>query len=192
MSTTQRFHRDPAAPETAEKFEFGEEFLTLFTAGMGRIAELQKKTIEIAAQQNAEIIGVWKKAVEKLPGKPGLPVLEAAVGGFERYAEAQKDAIDLVVEQSQAFGNLMKERTAAVKKVNDGAVEFVKKSVERAVATQKKMLDHGAAQVKAAMEAAGKQPGYEGSPAEAAADSIQRGVNAIVDAQKELMDMAVR
>jgi hypothetical protein len=63
--------------------------------------------------------------------------------------------------------------------------------MERVVAIQKKALDQSAAQSREMIENSAKQFGKD-SPVEAAADSMQRGVDAIVDAQKELLDMAIR
>jgi hypothetical protein len=137
MSTTQRVHRDPAAPEPPAKVDFG-EVATLFTAGVGRIADMQKKSIEIAAQQNAEVVELWKKTVQKLPGAPGLFMLDLQNTGFDRYAETQKAAIDFFVEQSHAFADLLKERTTAAEKATEDADNFAKKSMERVVAMQKK------------------------------------------------------
>ncbi|MGD0366263.1 MAG: hypothetical protein ABSA94_02310 [Acidobacteriaceae bacterium] len=192
MSTTQRVHRDPAAPEPPAKIDVGESVASLFTTGVGRIAEIQKKTIEMAAQHNAEAVELCRNAVQKLPGAPGLFMLDLQSTGFDHYAEIQKVAIDFFVEQSRAFADLLKVRTATAEKVIEDADSFAKKSVERAVAMQKKALEHSAAQAKTVFESSNRQFGVEGSPVGAAADSIQRGVDAIVDAQKELLDMAVR
>jgi len=192
MSTTQRVHRDPAAPEPPAKIDVGESVASLFTTGVGRIAEIQKKTIEMAAQHNAEAVALYRNAVQKLPGAPGLFMLDLQSTGFDHYAEIQKVAIDFFVEQSRAFADLLKVRTATAEKVVEDADSFAKKSVERAVAMQKKALEHSAAQAKTVFESSNRQFGVEGSPVGAAADSIQRGVDAIVDAQKELLDMAVR
>jgi len=192
MSTTQRVHRDPAAPEPPAKIDVGESVASLFTTGVGRIAEIQKKTIEMAAQHNAEAVELCRNAVQKLPGAPGLFMLDLQSTGFDHYAEIQKVAIDFFVEQSRAFADLLKVRTATAEKVVEDADSFAKKSVERAVAMQKKALEHSAAQAKTVFESSNRQFGVEGSPVGAAADSIQRGVDAIVDAQKELLDMAVR
>ncbi|HEX4065073.1 MAG TPA: hypothetical protein VHZ09_03540 [Acidobacteriaceae bacterium] len=191
MSTTQRVHRDPAAPEPPAKVD-PTEMMALFTSGVKRMAEVQKKGIEIAVQQNTELVDLWRKTVEKLPGAPGLFMLELGSSGFGRYAEIQKAAIDLVVEQSHAFANLLKERTAAATQVTEDADNFRKRSVERVVALQKKVLEQSAAQAKAVVEKSYEQFGIEGSAAKTATDSIQHGVDAIVDAQKELLDMAVR
>ncbi len=191
MNATQRIHRDAAAPEPPAKIDFG-EVATLFTSGVERIAEVQKKGIEIAVQHNSELVNLWKNSLQKLPGAPGLFMLELESSGFGRYAEIQKAAIDLVVEQSHAFADLVKERTTAATRVTEDADGFAKKSVERVVALQKKVLEQVAAQAKAIVETSNEQFGVKGSPGETASDSIQRGVDAIVDAQKELLNMAVR
>lgn len=178
-------------PPGKEKVDWAESMAKLFTAGVGRIADVQKKGLDIAIQQNAELIDVWKKAIQKVPGTPGLFLLELGASGFDHYAEVQKAAIDLVVEQSKAFADVLKERAATATNANEEVDQFTKKSIERVVAMQKKALDQSAAQAKAVVETSSKQFG-EGSPVEMAAGSMQRGVDAIVDAQKELLDMAVR
>lgn len=190
MSAAQRV-REPIAPPEKDKTVWGDSFAKLFTAGVGRIADIQKKSIDVAAQQHTEIVDLWKKAIQKLPGAPGLLLLELEAGGFDRFAEIHKAAIDLAVEQSKAFAEMLKERTATAAKGTEGVDNFAKKSVERVIAMQKKALDQSAAQARAVVEKSSRQFG-EGSPVEAAADSMQRGVAAIVDAQKELLDMAVR
>jgi hypothetical protein len=190
MSASQRV-REPVGIPEKDKPDWPESVANLFAAGVGRLAEVQKKSIDIAAQQNTELMDLWKKAVQKIPGAPGLFLLELGRSGFDRYVEIHKAAIDLEVEQSKAFAELLKERTTTAGKVNEGMNEFTKKSVERVIAMQKKALDQSAAQAKAVVEKSSRQFG-EDSPVEAAAESVQRGVEAIVDAQKELLDMAVR
>jgi hypothetical protein len=60
------------------------------------------------------------------------------------------------------------------------------------VATQKKALDNSVAQSKAAFETAKKQFGLTGTPVEAAAESFQRGVDSLIETQKELLDIAAK
>jgi hypothetical protein len=192
MSVTPKVPRESAAPESPKKTDFVEAVTKLFTSGAERAAEVQKKAIDVAAQQSAEVIDLWKKTIQKVPGAPGLFLLELAGSGIERYAETQKGVIELVLEQSCAWADLVKDRTATATRASEDIVTFAQESAERVVATQKKAIDHGAEQTRAAFESAKKQFGSHGGPVGVAADSIQRGVNAIVDAQKELLDMAVR
>jgi len=157
-----------------ESPKFRRRALRLRRNRMPRLSSCARKPFRSCPARLASLCSIWQNS------------------GFDRYAEIQKVAIDFFVEQSRAFADLLKERTATAEKVVEDADSFAKKSVERAVAMQKKALEHSAAQAKAVFESSSRQFGVEGSPVEAAADSIQRGVDAIVDAQKELLDMAVR
>jgi len=63
--------------------------------------------------------------------------------------------------------------------------------MERSVAIQKKGLDFSAAQTKAMFEMVKKQFGITGGPVEAVANSFHRGMETVIETQKELLDMAV-
>src|SRR4051794_25271192 len=86
-----------------EAAEVRDTFVTLFSHGVDRLAEVQKRAIDVAVQQNAEIIDIYKKFGMKVPGTARVPLLEVASTVFERYAETQKHAIDVAVEQSHAW-----------------------------------------------------------------------------------------
>ena len=190
MSTAQRV-REPVGVPEKDKVDWAESVMKLFSTGVGRLADVQKKSIDIAQQQNTEAGELWKKAIQKVPGSPGLFLLELQASGFERYADMQRAMIDMAVDQSKAFTELVRDRTTTATKVNEEVDNFAKKSMERVVAMQKKALDQSAAQAREVVESSTRQFGKD-SPVEAAADSMQRGVDAIVDAQKELLDMAIR
>src|ERR1039457_6607770 len=79
----------------------------LYTSGIERLAELQKKGLEIAVRHNAEVVSTWKKIAV---AAPGLLMFDLANTAFERFAETEKNAIDLMVEQTHTFAKLVKER----------------------------------------------------------------------------------
>ena len=108
---------------------------------------------------------------------------------FERYAETQKGAIDLVVDQTHAIAGAAKERNAKVNKAAEQGVKLAEEAIEQSIAVQKTALDYSAKQSKAAFESAKKQFGYAGTPAGAAADSVQLGVEVVIGAQKDLLDV---
>jgi len=189
MSAAQKV-REPAAVPEREKVDWTKFITNLFTTGVGRIAEVQKKSIDIATQQNAEVLEVYDKAIEKVSGGPGLFMLELQGSGFERFAEIQKATIDLFVDQSTAFADLVKDRIATATKVNEEVDTFAKKSMERVIAMQKKALDQSGVQAKAVMESSSKQFAA-GNAMGTVAETMRRGVDAIVDAQKELLNIAV-
>jgi hypothetical protein len=175
---------------TFAEAEVTETAANYYTKGVERLAEVQKKGIDLALRQNAELLEAGKKFAQLVPGAPGLFLLDLAANAFERYADTQKGAIDLVLEQSHALVGQLKERGATVTAATENAAAIVQQAVEHSVAAHKRALDYSAAQSKAAFETAKEKFGLAGTPAEVAADSLQHGVEGLIEAQKELLDIA--
>ena len=192
MSPTPKPIRDHVTEEPHEAAEVKNTFFALYARGIDRLAEVQKRTLDIALQHNAEMVNAWKKLGPKVPGTPQLPGLEVATTVFERYAEAQKNAIDLAVEQSHAWIEAYKDRSSVADKATENAVHMTNQAVERSVAAQKKVLENAAAQTKAVVETARQQMGFTGTPMETVVSSFQRGVDTFVEAQKEMLDLVAR
>jgi hypothetical protein len=141
--------------------------------------------------QNAELTEAWKKIVQKLPGAPGLFMLDLAKSAFETYADTRKSAIDMMVEQGHTLAEITKDNVTTASKASEGMVGAVQKSVERAAAMQKQVLDQTAAHTKVVLDTVKQQFGFAGWPAGTAVDSFHRGVDAVIEAQKDLLDIAV-
>lgn len=191
MNATKKANNEPIAAEVTEKTDALESAVTLYIKGVERLAEVQKKGIELAAKQNAELIDAWKKFASAVPYAPSPVLLDWATSAFEQYAEARKGAIDLVVEHTQSMAGLVKDSTSSATKTTEGAVAFVKEMVDRSVTTQKKALELYSAQTKAVFENAKRVSGLAGSAA-AAADSFQRGVDTLITSQIEFLDVAAK
>jgi hypothetical protein len=189
MSPTPRVNREPAGEELTGKPEIQDSFTSLFLRGVERIAEIQKQTIDLAMQQNTEMVDALKKATERVPGAARLPLFDLANGAVTRCADTQKAAIDFVVEQSQVWTDTLKDRARDDKKAADSTTNRAKQTMERSFAVQKKALDQGAAQAKAVVDIARHQFGFSGTQADAMTDSFRKGVDTIVEAQKELLDL---
>jgi hypothetical protein len=185
MNTARKSTKGTA--KVAEKNEVVETFLPLYTKNVQRLAEFQKKSLEIAAEQNAELMGACKKAFSFIPEAPGSLLFDLIGQTFERFVETEKGAIDLAVEQSQAVAGLAQERGASAAKVAEGVTALFKQSVEHSVAAQKKALDYYAEQHKAACETAKKQFRIPNNPA---ADAFQTGIDALIETQKTMLDIA--
>jgi hypothetical protein len=190
MSTTKKSANGPVSAAAAEKTEVVENIASLYTTGLERLAEVQKKGIELAAKQNADMIDAWKKIAQAVPGAPGLFMLDLASTAFESYAGTQKGAIDLVVEQSHALAGLVKERASSAAKAMDDATAIVQQNVEQSVTAQKKALDYSVAQTKTAFQTAKQRLGLTGAQVDEASESFQRGVDSLVETQKQLLDIA--
>jgi hypothetical protein len=69
---------------------------------------------------------------------------------------------------------------------------MVQDTVERAAVAQKNAIEFSAAQTKTVIDTFKKQSGVAGTPVEAAADSIQRGFDTLVDSQKNILNFAAK
>jgi len=163
-----------------------EEFIPLYTKNVERMAELQKKSLEIAAEQNAEFIGTCRKAFDFVPETPGLFFFDLIGQAFERAVETQKGAIDLAVEQSRAVVNLAQERGGSAAKVAEGVTALFEQGVKQTVAAQKKALDYYSEQHKTAYETAKRQFRISNPAAEA----FQAGLDVLIETQKTMLDIA--
>ena len=175
----------PAAAGT----EVLENFAPLYSKGIEVIAEMQKKTLEMAAQQNAELAAASKHALTRfLPASQVNPVFDLAAQAFDGLLEGHKRAIDLVLEQNQAAVGLAKGSIGSVTKLTKGLTALFQESVQRTVAVQKKALDFAAEQNKAVCNTAARQFGLSGSPME----TLQRSLDVLMETQKKVLDIATQ
>ncbi len=186
MKATEKGPEGPVTAATGEKPDFVEAAVHLYTTGIERLAEAQKKAIDLTIDHNAEMVNTWKKQAW---AAPGFFMFDLAITAFDRYAETQKEMIDLVVEQSHMLAGVVKERKVKTGKIVDFGAAKAQEAIDQSIAAQKSALDYATRQTRAAFETAKKQFGYAGTPAGAAADSMQRGIEVVVDAQKELLDV---
>jgi len=178
--------KGPVTAAEAVKVDAIDSMTELYTNGIERLAEVQKKGLEIAVKHNAEVAGAWKRFT--LP-MPGVLMLDLATTAFERFAETQKGAIDLMVEQTHTFSKLVKERKVKGTDTMEEGKKRAKEAIEHSIAAQKTALDYTAKQTKAAFETAKQQLGYAGTPVGTAAESMERGMDIVLEAQKDLLDL---
>jgi hypothetical protein len=115
------------------------EFANLFIKGVERAAELQKKSLDDAARQNAEIIAASRKGPQAVSLAPGM--CDLAAKAFEGYIETQKSVIDQIVIQTAALVESAKDSGNSAQKVASDFTKTVQESIQRAVEVQKKAFD---------------------------------------------------
>ena len=186
MKATEKGPVGSVTAVAGEKPDFVEAAVHLYTTGIERVAEAQKKAIDLTINHNAEMVSTWKKQTW---AGPGFFMLDLATTAFDRYAETQKGMIDLVVEQSHMLAGVVEERKVKAGKIVDDSMAKAQEAIDQSIGAQKTVLEFTTRQTKAAFETAKKQFGYAGTPAGASADSVQRGIEVVVDAQKELLDV---
>jgi hypothetical protein len=169
---------------------FVDAFTPLYLSSVERVAELQKKTLDIAAEQTSEWLGAWKKAFSYSPVTPPTFIFEVAGQAVKTAIETQKGAIDLVVEQSKSVAGIAQVRADAYSNIVDGVTKTIKTSVERSVEAQKKVLEFATEQNKAVFEGTKKQLSGAAGPATVIVDSFQRGAEAVIEAQKSILNIA--
>lgn len=187
MPSTSKSNKKAA---TAVTPEFVDAFTPLVHNSVERVANLQKESLDVAAEQTAELIGAWKKAFSFFPVTPPAFFFDFAGQAVQTAVETQKSAIDMVVEQTEAATDIAKVRVDAYSKVIKGVTTSVQQSVERSLEAQKKMLAFATAQTKAGVESAKKQLGTAAGPATAILDTFQLGADTVIEAQKSFLNMA--
>ena len=187
MPSTSKSNKKAAAAVTPE---FVDAFTPLVLNSVERVADLQKKSLDVAAEQTAELIGAWKKAFSFFPMTPPAFFFDFAGEAVQTAVETQKTAIDMVVEQTEAATDIAKVRVEAYSKIVKGVTNSVQQSVERSLEAQNKMLAFASAQTKAGVESAKKQLGTAAGPATAILDTFQLGADTMIEAQKSFLNMA--
>jgi hypothetical protein len=72
--------------------------IDLFRTGMERSIEVQKRVLDIAAQQNADALGWWRSILGNLPNAELM--FDFAQQTVEQFFEMQKRTLDIVGQQS--------------------------------------------------------------------------------------------
>ncbi len=163
---------------------------TLLNKGLEKAVEVSKTSLDLAVEQNAEILASCKKALKGTP-LPGMFLFDLASSAFEGAIAVQKSLLDLAVEQSNAVVAAAPQHGFDAN-VKAGINNLIQQSVDRTVAAQNLVLNFAAKQTKAATEAVKQQPGVAGSPVETVTDSVQRGVDTVLAAQKEILSSATK
>ena len=182
MTTTHKSTKQ----ERAEAFE---NFLPVYEKNVERVADLQKKVLDAAAEQTTEILEAWKKAMNLFPNAPGLFALDLISQSVEQAIETEKGMIDLFVEQNRSISGVSRERSASTTKVFESVAALAEQTFEHTVALQKKTLETYAEQSKKAYEMAKKKFRFGGFPG---TEAFEAGLDAIIETQKVMFDVASR
>jgi len=161
-------------------------FTPVYLDTVTRVAELQKNSLDLVAEQTNAWIGAWKKAFSALPVSTPTFFFDLAGQAVQTAIETQKSAIDLVVEQSEAVAEIAQERARAYSKIAGTASSAFQATITRSVEAQKKALEFAAEQTKSVCEATKKQMGD--GPAAVIVDTIEKGANTLIEAQKSLLE----
>jgi hypothetical protein len=186
MSATPKTPREIPTEEALKNVEFMDNVAALYKKGVECVADLENRAIDCALQHNKETLELWKQMAEKLPWAPRLSLFQGFAEPMDRFAEVQKAAIHLAVDETRLFLEMVKERTASANKTADTMSKFAQQNFERSVAAQRKVAEATVAGTKSAFENARERFTVPGG--EAISESIRQSIDTVIDAQKELLE----
>jgi len=191
-STEAPPERPVAAKPEARETPPAVVFASLFHNGMVRFAEIQKSAIDQIVQHNAEFQAAWKQTY-KAPSAPAAMFMDLAGQGIEKVAAVQKSLMDLTIEHSALLMDMSKDGAEGTAKRANGIADIVRQSTDKLIAAEKVVLNFAAEQNVLVTERIKKQFGLaDAAPAVAAVESVRRGMEVAIDAQKEMIDLAAK
>ena len=187
-NTSKSSKKTSSAKEFNPAGEAAATLTPIYLKGVQRAADLQKKSLDVAAEQASDWIAVYKKAFGYFPVAAPTFFFDLAEQVVEGVVDTQKNVIDLFVEQSEAVASTVDERAEAYNKVAEGVAAAVQAAVVRSVEAQQKALSFAAEQSSAFYKNAKNQFGVE--PVAAVVDTVEHGTKAILETQRLLIDVA--
>jgi hypothetical protein len=189
-NTSKSSKKVSSAKEFNPAREVAETLTPVYLKSVQRVADLQKKSLDVASEQASDWIAAYKKAFSYLPVAAPTFFFDLAEQVVDNVVDTQKNVIDLFVQQSEAVSATVNDRAEAYSKVAEGVTAAVQASVVRSVEAQQKALSFAAEQSSAFYKNAKNQ--FGGEPLSAVVDSVERGTKAILEAQKSLIDVAAK
>src|SRR5215469_18598354 len=104
-NTSKSSKKAPAAKPFKPARKVAESLTPAYLKGVQRVADLQKKSLDVAAEQAGDWIAVYKKAFSYLPVAAPTFFFDLAEQVVENVVDTQKNAIDLFVQQSEAVAS---------------------------------------------------------------------------------------
>jgi hypothetical protein len=170
--------------------ESNNTFATLLEKGFEHVLETSKSSLDLAVKYNTEVLGATRKAFNLTPNTPGLFLFDVAGQAFENYAELQKNVLNILGEQGTATASAVRESGKAGANMAASTAAAFHESVDRTAAAHKAVLDFAAKQNKQVVDAVKKQQGVAGTPLAGIAEAVERGMEALIEAQKKQLETA--
>jgi hypothetical protein len=161
--------------EATEATSYPAAYASLFSKGLERVVEVSKTSLDLAVEQNAEVLGSCRKALEATSSMPGLFLFDLASQAFEGYIGLQKSLLELTVEQSTAILEAAQGYSYNPGKLKSEIVDTIRRTSDRKAAAGKSVPE--AAPKPVVSEIAKQQPSVSRPPVPPVVkDSVQPGV----------------
>jgi hypothetical protein len=147
INMTMHLETKPTKAETTEATCCPFASATLFSKGLERVIEASKTSLDLAVEQNAEVMASCKKALNA-SSMPGSFLFDMAGKAFEGYVTFQKSLLDLTVEQSNTAVEAAHEYSHDASEAKGGIAKVIRQSVDHTEEAQKTVLDLAAKQTR--------------------------------------------
>ena len=144
---TMHLETKPTKAETTDATSCPFASATLFSKGLERVIEASKTSLDLAVEQNAEVLASCKKVLNA-SSMPGSFLFDLAGTAFEGYVTFQKSLLDFTVEQNTAAVEAAHRYSHDASKATEEITHVIRQSVDHAEATQKTALDLAVKQTK--------------------------------------------
>jgi hypothetical protein len=144
---TMHLETKPTKAETTESTCCPFASATLFSKGLERVIEASKTSLDLAVEQNAEVLASCKKALSA-SSMPGSFIFDMAGKAFEGYATFQKSLLDFTAEQNATAVEAAHRYSHEVSTAKEEITHVIRQSVDHAEAAQKTAVDLAAKQTK--------------------------------------------
>jgi hypothetical protein len=152
--------------------------------GFERIIEASQTSLDLAAQQNADILAAVRKALKNVP-MADLTPLEVAGAAFEGFVNIQKTLLDMTMEQSNAVVEAIEASGGDVSKASEEFSKLFRATLDRSSAAQNMVAEYATRQAKDLSENKYKTPNV-------AAEAVQRAMDDALAAQKQILNFAAK
>lgn len=157
--------------------------------GVQSFVAAQKILMDLAAQENALLIGMVRERLSKPGFRPGSSLAGLAEKGVENLANAGKILLDLAAEETALAVDGVKEGLRLPTPAGTMA-EVVRHRVDTFIELQKNFLDATAEQAHAVAES--YRTGEAVPAAAKAAELARRGFEDFVESEKKFLDLAAQ
>lgn len=124
----------------AEAVEVTSAYATLYLKGLERVVEVSKTSLDVAAEQNTEVLDYCRKALKSY-SMPGLLLCDIADEAFKGYVTLQKNLLDFAVEKGATLTEEAREYSHDAGEAVAISEHVIRQSAARAIATQKSVLN---------------------------------------------------
>lgn len=178
--------REKKAPQVASPGSF----LTGWARqGVQSFVAAQKILMDLAAQENALLIGMVRERLSNTSFRPGVLMVGMAEKGVKNLTDAGKILLDLATDETALAVHGVKEGLRLP--VAAGAMaEVVRHRVDTLIELQKQLLEATAEQAHAAAES--YREGEKVLAAANVAELARRGIEGFVESEKKFLDLAAQ